>query len=212
MRPLTPALLLASSALVACARPTKNRAQDAPPTSTVETRSAPLPISTATPAESPSKPAKKWMSGTVTLGDTGLTVTLPAGFEIAESTIEGFWDVEGVYEYVGAIPHRGTVAGLMASFGRPPKTSQAIKDVCGEDRRTLFTSPIGKGGVFVKCSGESKMLSIPGAKIITHKVRGYVPTDAPASTSKSIECYYEADNPALIAVTEKVCRSIRASR
>jgi hypothetical protein len=208
----TAILVLFGISALACSR-SKERAHDAPPTSTVETRSAPLPISTSTsPTESPSKPIKKWMSGTVALGDTGLTVTLPEGFEIAEGSVKGFWDVEGVYEYVGPIPHRGTVAGIMASFSKVPKASSAIKDVCGEDRRSLSTLPLGKGGLFVKCSGESKLMSIPGQKIITHKVRSFVPSDAPSSTSASIECYYEADNPALIAVTEKVCRSIRSLR
>ncbi len=62
-------LLLACSAL-ACSR-SKERAHDAPPTSTAETLSAPISSSASAPKESPpetgSKPAKKWMKGTVTL-------------------------------------------------------------------------------------------------------------------------------------------------
>ncbi len=69
-------------------------------------------------------------------------MTLPDGFEIAENKVEGFWDVEGVYEYVGTIPHRGQIALLMASRMDVPTVSKAIKDECEKDRRSLVTSPL----------------------------------------------------------------------
>jgi hypothetical protein len=205
--------LLAFS-LVACSmRPKpKPKEHDAEPTSTAETLSAPVVVPTANkPIEQPSSTPKTWRTGTVALGDTGLTVTLPDGFEIAAGSVDGFWDVEGVYEHVGPIPHRGLVAGLMASSFKLPKKGDAIRSACGKDQRSLLTLPMERGGIFVKCHGESELISIPGQKIITHKVRAWVPA-ASGSRKGSVECYHEADDPKLIAFTEKVCRSIRSAR
>ena len=47
--------------------------------------------------------------------------------------------------------------------------------------------------------------NIGGTKIETKLVRGRVA----AENGRSIECYMEADNPALTKVTEQICRSLK---
>ena len=226
MRLLLAASLSLLSCLAACSKSTKSSAPEpspaspptltsaAVPTQPASAPSAPEPspaspstltsAAVATPSSAPSgnsdaKP-KKQLSGTVTLGDSGVTVTIPEGFVLIEGATENHWEVEGVYEHVGPIPHKGLVAGLMHSPIPVGSRQETIARTC--ERSPVVASGTLPEGYFFACK---RSADFGGTKIETKLVRGRVA----AENGRSIECYMEADNPALTKVTEQICRSLK---
>ena len=201
MRLLLAASLSLLSCLAACSKSTKSSAPEPSPASPPTLTSAAVPTQ---PASAPSAKAdekpKKRLSGTVKLGDSGVTVTIPEGFVLIEGATENHWEVEGVYEHVGPIPHKGLVAGLMHSPIPVGSRQETIARTC--ERSPVVASGTLPEGYFFACK---RSADFGGTKIETKLVRGRVA----AENGRSIECYMEADNPALTKVTEQICRSLK---
>jgi len=188
--------LLVLASLAGCS---KKHAEKPAPAASATVESATL----AAPSSSTSSEEAKTLTGTVTLGDSGVTVTVPDGFGITPSKVTGFWNVEGVWEYVGPLPHKGTVASLMSWSGKMSTKQEAIKSLC-KGGTAIVLEPIADGGFIVSCKHK---MGVMGTKVETETVRAYIP----ARDGGSIECYYEADKPKLIEVTKKICRSLKAA-
>jgi hypothetical protein len=184
--------ILAFLALVSCAKAP-------PPSSTTTTTEAPIVSATASaPAAAPSRSLGE---GVQPLGDSPFTVVVPKGFELVPAKIDGFWDVEGPYEMIGVLPHRGPVAKIFLTRSVSKSASELTQRTCGKKPRGVVQATLPSGGLFVQCKGDAQLL---GANVDTSQVHFEL-----AAGSDGVECLYEADNPALIKYTADVCRSIR---
>jgi hypothetical protein len=133
------------------------------------------------------------------LGDSGYLVTLPPGFTLKPSSVDGFWDVVGPYETFGTLPHVGTVAGI-AAFKFGAASLDSMKKSC-TGKGTIIAETLPTGGHFVQCSSSIKAM---GMDVQTQKLRLEI-----GDEKSNVSCYEETDNPTLLAFTAKVCRSIR---